>query len=263
MKKTSLSSALILISTALLFNACTKTGTSGSQGPQGPAGPALSGTLSGHVDLYDQYGSQILNTKTANVILYNSSNTRVDSMNADSTGKYSFSNITTGIYTLAYRNLGYGQQLHENFQFLGGGDLNVDGKISQLPNFNITNITVDSINHATGNVVLTCSVNADTKARTLQIFASGNASVSSNPANYIAFATQSVKANAITVVINFPLSNLYNAGLASGATVYFAIYGGTANYGSASSYEDYNTGRTIYTALSSTYYSPVPTAVLP
>src|ERR1700722_3751721 len=260
MKKTSIAIALILTTTVLLFNACTKP-ADGSTGPQGPAGPLLSGTLSGHVDLYDEYGSQILNSKTAKVTLYNSGNAIIGSMNADSTGKYSFSNISTGIYTLAFTDSGYGEQLHQNFQFLGGGNLNVDGKISQLPNFNITGITVDSINHATGNVVLNCSVATNTKVRTLLIFASGSASVSSDPANYLTVTNQSVKANATSIVVNIPLSNLYNAGLTSGQTVYFAIYGATSNYTTASDYEDYNTGRTIYTALSSTSFSPAPTAV--
>jgi hypothetical protein len=262
MKKNLLVTTTLMAATAILINSCSKP-TNGATGPQGPAGPSLSGVLSGHVDLYDQYGSQILNSKTARVILYNSSNVRIDSMNADSTGKYSFSNITTGIYTLAYRDSAYGQQLHQNFQFLGGGNLNVDGKISKLPNFNITGITIDSINHATSNVVLSCSIATDTKTRTLLIFASGSSSVSANPSNYLAVIAQNVKANGTTVTINFPLANLYNAGLNSGATVYFAIYGATANYNTASFYEDYNTGRNIYTALTSTSYSPVPTAVLP
>ncbi|HXP49258.1 MAG TPA: carboxypeptidase-like regulatory domain-containing protein, partial [Bacteroidia bacterium] len=212
MKKNLLVTTTLIAATAILINSCTKP-TNGATGPQGPAGPSLSGVLSGHVDLYDQYGSQILNSKTAKVILYNSGNVIIASMNADSTGKYSFSNISTGIYTLAFTDSGYGQQLHQNFQFLGGGDLNVDGKISQNPNFNITAVTVDSINHATGNVVLNCSIVTNTKVRTLLIFASGSSSVSSDPANYLTVTSQSVKANATSTVINIPLSNLYNAGL--------------------------------------------------
>jgi hypothetical protein len=247
---------------ATILNSCSKP-NDGSQGPQGPSGPAYTGTLSGHVDLYDQYGSQILNSKSARVVLYNSSNVVIDSVNADSTGAYSFSKISTGIYTLAFRDTGYGQQLHQNFQFLGGGDLNVDGKISRIPNFNITGVTIDSINHTTGNVILTCSVNADTKTRTLLIFASGSSSVSSDPANYLAVISQTIKANATSVVIQFPLNTLYNVGLTSGSTAYFAIYGATANYSSASNYEDYTTGRTIYTALTASAFSPAPTSVLP
>jgi hypothetical protein len=177
MKKTAVTALFTLSIAALFVGSCSKP-DSGATGSQGPAGPLLSGTLSGHVDLYDQYGSQVLNSKTAKVVLYNSGGAIVNSMNADSTGKYSFSNITSGIYTLAFVDSNYGEQLHQNFQFLGGGDLNVDGKISQIPNFNITGITIDSINHTTGNVVLTCSIVSDTKARTLLVFASGSGSVS-------------------------------------------------------------------------------------
>jgi hypothetical protein len=251
------------IAIAVMFNACSKTGNTGPQGTQGPAGPSYTGTITGHIDLYDQYGGQILNSKTARAILYNSSNVVIDSMNADSTGRYTFANISTGFYTLAYRDSAYGEQLHQDFQFLGGGTLNVDGKISQIANFNITSITVDSINHATGNVVLSCAINTDTKARTLLVFASGNATVSNSPAYYLTYMSAAVKANATTVVINFPLSNLYDAGLVSGQTAYFGIYGAASNYGSSSSYEDLNTGRTVITCTSTAEFTPPPTAILP
>ena len=254
---------LIAIIAVVSFSACSKTGPAGPTGSQGPAGPSYTGTLSGHVDLYDQYGSQILNSKSTRVILYNSNNMQIDSMNADSTGKYAFNSIRTGIYTLAFRDSGYGQELHQDFQFLGGGVLNIDGKISKIPNFNITSITSDSINHTTGNVVLSCSINTDSKTRALLIFAAGNSLVSSSPVNYLTFISQNVKANVTSVVINFPLNNLYNAGLNSGSTVYFAIYGAASNYSSSSTYEDLNTGRTIINAVSPAMYSPVPSAVLP
>jgi hypothetical protein len=270
MKKISLFAALVLFTGAIYLSSCSKpaAGPAGPTGPQGPAGPAMVGSISGHIDIYDQYGSQILNTKTAHAVLYSSSypshGSAIDSVYADSAGAYSFNNISTGFYTIAYRDSNtYGQQLHQNVEFIGGGTLNLDGKISQIPNFNVTVINADSVNHATMNVVMNCSVVSDIKQRTLLIFASNSAATSANPATYLVVASQNVKANVTSVVINIPLNNLYNAGMLSGSTVYFAIYGAASNFGSASSYEDFNTGRTIYTAITPTPFSPLPTAVLP
>jgi hypothetical protein len=270
MKKTSLLPAIMLFTGAIYLSSCSKpaAGPTGPTGPQGPAGPSMTGSISGHIDLYDEYGSQILNSKTARAVLYSSNypshGSALDSVYADSSGAYTFSNISTGFYTIAYKDSNtYGVQLHQNVQFIGGGTLNLDGKISQIPNFNVTTINADSVNHATMNVVMNCSVVSDIKARTLLIFASNNPVTSSNPANYLVVASQAVKANATNVVINIPLNNLYNAGMLSGSTVYFAIYGAATNFATASSYEDFNTGRNIFTAITATPFSPLPTAVLP
>ncbi len=262
MKKVSLLPSLMILLAAFYFSSCSKP-AAGPAGPQGPAGPSYTGTISGHIDLFDQYGSQILNSKASYAILYNSSNAQIDSVGADSAGYYGFSNISTGFYTIAYRAPGYGQQLRQSFQFLGGGTLNEDGKISQIPAFNIASVNADSINHATMNVVMNCSIVSDIKPRTLLIFASNNPATSANPANYLVDASQTVKANATTVVITIPLSNLYNAGMVSGSTVYFAIYGAATNYSTASSYEDFNTGRSIITAITATPFSPLPVTILP
>src|SRR5690348_8523146 len=96
---------ILALSSAVLFNGCTKTGPTGpagANGSTGPAGPILTGTITGHVILYDQYGSILAASKAgARVVLYNSSNTVVDSLNADAAGLYTISNVSTGIYTLA------------------------------------------------------------------------------------------------------------------------------------------------------------------
>lgn len=255
MKK--LSIVLFALVSAALFNGCSKPGPTGPAGSTGPAGPSLSGSISGHVVLYDQYGAELAESKAgARVILYNSSNAVIDSVNSDATGLYTINNINTGTYTLVFRDTNFGQEIHQNFQFIGGGTLNVDGRMSRIPNFNITSIAADSINHATQNVVISCNIAADLHQRTLLVFVGNSASVSSNTANYMVVAVAGVGPNKTNVVINIPLDNLYGAGFASASTAYFAVYGAAVGYNSTSSYEDYTTTRTIYNAITPTSYAP-------
>jgi hypothetical protein len=262
MKK--LHSLLILSSGILLFGACTKTGPTGPAGSAGSAGPVLTGSITGHVILYDQYGSIMAASKAgARVVLYNSSNAVVDSLNSDATGLYTINNVSTGIYTLAFRDTNFGQELHENLEFTGGGTLNVDGKMSRIPTFNITTMNVDSINHTTQNCVINCSIVSDTRQRTLLVFIGNSASANSNPANFLFTFAQNVGAGKTTVVFNIPLGALYSAGFSSGSTTYFAIYGAASNYNNSSSYEDFNTTRNFYNAITPASYSPLPSLVLP
>jgi hypothetical protein len=257
----------LIFSGALIFNACTKTGPTGpagANGSQGNPGPVLTGTITGHVILLDQYGSILGESKAGSrIILYNSAMAVVDSLNADSAGVYTISNVSTGIYTLAFRDTNFGQELHENLEFTGGGTLNVDGRMSRVPNFNITIVNADSVNHATQNVVINCSVTANTRQRTFLIFVGNTAVTSSNPANYLFTFNQNLAANKIVITFNIPLGALYSAGLTSGSTAYFAIYGAASAYNSSSSYEDFNTTRNIYNAITTTSYSPLPSVVLP
>ena len=254
----------LLITTTLLFNGCTKTGPQGPQGTQGNAGPSLTGSITGHFILYDQYGSvQSVSKAGASVVLYNANNQVLDSINPDTAGLYTINNVSTGIYTLAFSDTNYGQELHQDLEFTGGGTLNVDGKMSVIPNFNITGITADSVNHTAQVIIISCTVTSDTRQRTLLTFVGTTASVSSNPANYLVAVPQNIKANQTTVTIVIPLGTLYSAGFSSGSTAYFAIYGAAGNYNNSSSYEDYVTTRTIYNAITATGYSPLPSLVLP
>ncbi len=248
---------LLALVSAALFNACTKTGPTGPAGSTGPAGPVLTGTVSGHVILYDIYGGILGESKAgAKALLYNSSNVVVDSVNCDSTGSYTINSVSTGIYTLAFKDTNFGQELHEDLEFTGGGTLNVDGKMSRVPNFNITGINADSINHTTQMAVINCAVTSSVRLRTIVIFIGNSASVSSNPANYLISVSANIAINKSNVVVNIPLGTLYSAGFNSGSSAYFAIYGAAVNYSSTSSYEDYNTTRNIYNAITPTSYAP-------
>jgi hypothetical protein len=86
----------------------------------------------------------------------------------------------------------------------------------------------------------------------------GGTNASGNVNNFSNYYTVAVSPGALTFKINIPTSDLYDLGFVSGNTVYFAAYlvGGNLN---ASSYADISTGKTVFTALSST---PVNTSAL-
>jgi hypothetical protein len=254
MKITTSLFCLGLLTGSLFFSSCSKTGNTGPSGSQGPAGPSYTGSITGHISLYNQYGDmqQASACKSVRVVLYNSSNAVVDSMNADSVGTYTISNITTGMYTIAFRDTNYGQELHEDFQFLGGSEpLEVDAKLSHIPNFTFT-IGGDSIHKKPNDtlVYIYGTVTAASQARSLAVFTGATASVSSG--NYSSLvSTLTIATGATTFNISVPVNDFYLGGLVPGQTAYINVYAAAVNYTNSSEYENYNTGQTNYNALGS------------
>jgi hypothetical protein len=258
MKNTS--TIIFLISTALFFGSCSKP----QNGAQGPAGPSYTGSISGHVFLYNQYGDLQPDsvTKGVRVLLYNSSNTTgigtvglIDSASVNPvTGVYSIGNVSTGLYTLAFRDTGYGQNLHENFQFLGSTQpLEIDSKLSQVPNFTFTVSDSVHFNAKANDTVVyiygTVPV-ATLQNRDLVVFIGNTSSVSSTPGSYSAVLTTiSIPGGQTAFTTNIPLNSFYQAGLNPGQMAYINVYAGAANYANSSEYENYATGQTTYNAL--------------
>jgi hypothetical protein len=237
----------LIVLIILMLNACKKDPEQGPTGPQGPSGTMLTGNLKGHIFLYDQYGSPIL-TGLANI---------KDSMDGttkfaltDSAGKYIFPGLITGNYNFTVIKSGYGMSKVQNMSFLGGGDINRDIKISQIPSFNATSATAT----ATADVSISINYISDTRSRTFLVFVGKTASVSSLPANYLDVYTITAKAGTITntPALVIPAGDLYNLGISSGSTAYFAIYGAASNYTASSTFEDLTTGRSVYNAVSTT-----------
>ena len=136
--------ALIALMVILFAASCSKEGPNGATGltgPVGPAGPADTGGISGHLQLYDQYGSRVLiglyGTQMAlstGVVTY-----------TDSNGYYRFTPVTTGAYTLYVHDTAtstvYADTRISDFQFISD-TLNRDVKMSAIPSFSPTSITV-------------------------------------------------------------------------------------------------------------------------
>lgn len=255
MKKHFLFSSCIIASAVIVLNSCSK---DGATGPEGPSGPAFTGSISGHVTLYNEYGDiqQPSASKSVRAVLYNSSNVVVDSVNADSTGKYIINNVSTGLYTLAFRDTNYGQELHEGFQFLGSSQpLEIDGKLSHLPNFTFT-VSGDSMHVSKTNdttiYVYGTVANSSLQARDLAVFIGNTSSVSSTPGTYSSIvSTITIAAGATTFSSAIQVNNFYLAGLMPGQMAYINVYAASVDYASSSEYENYATGQTTYNALGS------------
>ena len=261
MKKTILK--LSALSIILMATSCKK-GDTGSTGATGATGPSLSGNMEGFVSLYDAAGSKILsNLKGDTLMLTNNSTNAVTKTTTDSTGKYTFTNLTTGNYNLTTTKAGYGTLLAQNIQFVGGGNTYKNGALCQIPSINVTSAqAVDTTVSATTNTLTSTpesyvkvrgTLPATTGGSEIIVFVSnvGGTSASGSATNFSTYYTLAVSPGALTFKINIPTSDLHDLGFVTGNTVYFAAYmvGGNLN---ASSYVDLSTGKNVFTSLSST-----------
>ena len=240
---------VFLLSLAIIIVGCKK----GDTGPQGPAGPVLEGSIAGHVLMFDSYGSQMM-TELAGIKVYIEGKT--DTVTTDSTGAYSFSNLTSGNYTVVATDTGCGTVKTLNIQFIGGLSPR-DLRISKLPNFDLNSITaIDTL----GQIQVTATVNADAKARTALFFVGKQSNTSSHPDSYLTFYARTINANATSFKFTIQTSDMLNLGFNAGDAIYIAGYAASTNYNNTSSYEDLATARTVYNAISP-YYLPASTLI--
>ncbi|HMC96358.1 MAG TPA: carboxypeptidase-like regulatory domain-containing protein, partial [Flavobacteriales bacterium] len=232
------------LSVIMLLAGCAKDGDTGPAGSTGPAGPSLSGNLTGFVSLYDQYGAHLLLDNDSSIVTVDGTSWQSWS---DSLGRYTINDLHTGIYNLTCTHAGFGESKVNSLQFAGGGDLYRDIRLSAIPSFQLDSISVTT---GVGGLAITGHLAMDAQQRTVLIFAGGAANTSADPATYLSFYSRSVMANQATFTLQIPTGDLYAMGLTSGATVYFAAYGATPNFNNSSSYQDLNTGRTVFTAIS-------------
>ena len=237
--------ASLYICLAILFASCAKEGPTG---PTGPVGPSLSGSLSGHLKLYDMYGSSI-DTGYTHASLY--LNTSTTPLSPDVSGYYQFTTIggvaiTTGMYSVAATDSAFAHTVKNNIQIVTG-NLNVDIKMSALPDSILYNF---SANHVTGSVndSLAFTFKSDTRQRNCIVFANSSPVVNSQPANYMWSKVIAVSPTAPFVSFLLPGQDLINAGFKSGSKVYFAAY--SYVIGDVSVYEDFTTGKNVYNAVS-------------
>ena len=217
-------------------------GANGTNGAQGPAGPSFTGAISGHVDLYDQYGTQVL-TGLNSVQLSLNNGTAIT---PNTSGYYIFDSTVTGDYSIAASCTGYGATLINRFQYLSD-TLNKDIKLSAIPSFSVTTFTAY---HNTGSLFdsLVFAYTADTRARAILVFANNVSTVTSIPPNYLMYWGHTLPANSTRTALLIPAQDLYDAGFTSGSTVYYAAYSYVVS--DASVYEDYVTGKGVFNSVS-------------
>jgi hypothetical protein len=237
---------LILSFAAILSLAsCAKEGPAG---PTGVAGPNQTGTISGHVKLYDKYGSAVL-TGLSNVQLF--LNNGATAIKPDSTGFYQFSTIgtvllATGVYTITATDIPYASTIKNNIQLIGG-NLNVDLKLSAIPDsFLYTFKAYHDTASVNDSLVLT--FRPYTRFRSCILFANKSASVGNAPANYLWSKVLSIPPTISQLSLLVPAQDLTDIGLPSSAKIYFAAYSYVVNDGSV--YEDFGTGKMVYNAVS-------------
>jgi hypothetical protein len=238
---------LALLAAVTLSN-CKKDAPAGPTGPPGNAGPALTGNLKGHITLWDQFNGRILANQAGDTVSIDGTSLKTTT---DSTGYYVFAGISTGTYNLTITKPGFGMMKSQNIEFVGGGDTYRDARIGQPSTFNATGLA-DSVGATSGNVTVYGTVPTDPHGRSFIIYVGSSSAVSSNPTTFLYYNTKNINPNVTKLSFTIPLTDLQDAGFVTGASVYFAVYGINSGFNNTSSYEDFPTGRTVFTGLSST-----------
>lgn len=231
---------VVALGIVALLSSCAKEGPTG---PTGPAGPTYIGAISGHVSLYDQYGSQVLaNLVKVQLLLSRTGDTII---HPDVNGLYSYTNVATGNYSIAVADSGYGATVVNSFQFVSG-TLNKDIKMSAIPAFTIDSFSV-SENTALTSDSITIHLAADARVRNCIVFVGSASTVSNAVSNYLLAYVKQIPANVTAVPLIIPAQDLYNANLAKGSAVYYAAYSYVVN--DVSVYEDLTSGKKVYNAV--------------
>ncbi|HTA60944.1 MAG TPA: carboxypeptidase-like regulatory domain-containing protein [Bacteroidia bacterium] len=270
MKKVFIKISALSLTVMVLATSCKKTaGPAGATGATGATGPNLTGNLQGVVSLYDVSGAKMLSTTLQagdSLVLTNNSTGAVLKTVTNANGDYLFSNISTGTYSITVSKpsngtMAFGNVITQGIQFSGGGNADRNFALSVVPTTSVnfiastdTSFTSNGAGNVAQNYVkVRGGVPVSAGGTTVILFASipGASTVSSAVGNYSAAYTTTIAAGVNKFTINIPTANLYDLGFTTGNTVNFAAYilgGNTA----ASSYVDWTTGETVYTALSST-----------
>ncbi|HEX7414677.1 MAG TPA: hypothetical protein VF411_11590 [Bacteroidia bacterium] len=262
MKKVFSKVSALAITTMVLATSCTKTGATGpagAAGGTGSTGPALTGTVVGYVDLFDQYG-ELLPASAAGEVYLTSPNLAAnwkDSTYVSSGGANTYSTtLTTGTYqfNVSTKTGGFGNLLINSMNFVGGGTQynTAHIQLAQVPTFSVTGLSVGT-STSTFNPAVTTTVTIAggdiAKSRKAIIFFGSANTVSSNPGTYLGFTTVTINPNSYTVSANISCTSvLFPAGADSSATIYLNAYPISYNT-AASAYPDVNTGKTIFNSI--------------
>ena len=209
-------------------------------------------SIVGFLTLYDQYGSKQLTNMEGIEVSVEGSSTKVYT---DSAGRYEINGLTTGNYNIDFNDTSnvYGEDKILALQVVSD-TVYRDVKLSQVPSFSLNSCSavdtsIQSVDYI--KVVVNAS-SSDTYTRSVVVFVGTSSNVTSNPSTYLLLYPKSLTGGNTSCNVTIPLADLYGAGFTSGSTLYVAAYPAAINYSSSSSYEDFNTGRTVYNAIGST-----------
>jgi hypothetical protein len=226
---------------ALVFGLGCK-GQEGPAGPSGSAGPKLKGDLAGFVLIVNENGGQPSDKSGVTVTVEGTS----FQTSTDASGAFVISNIETGTYTIAYSKAGYGTSKTVGYQFAGGGRAFLGTiAICQPPTYSVQSLVASS---ATSLRATLSSASATTRA--VAVFVGTSAGVSASQLNYstVGLFSGTPTNGVMTLTPSFMMYR--GAGFESGTTAYLIAYAITEG-GRTSGHTDVNTGKFVYTNLSS------------
>jgi hypothetical protein len=231
---------LLFVALMAGISSCSKTG------PAGPAGPLSTGTLTGYITIYDQYGFKVPGDLSG--VSVSITGIAGDTSTTNAAGLYTINNLKTGVYNLVYARAGCGTVLANDYGFLGGGTIYRNQAMSFIPTFSLFYVDDTTETYLSDTGVLIRGI--DTiygAARQYIIFGSNLAGVSSTPGTYqYNSAVQTIKAGAGTFSAFLTSQELADAGLTTGTVADFVVYPYATNQ---PTYIDPATGKTVYTAL--------------
>lgn len=215
-------------------------------GGRGPAGPVLTGTRTGVVYLFDQFGGALASDSGMTVTADPGDIASV----SNNAGQYSLGGLRTGVYTISFVGTGYGTFLEPRVGFVGGG-------ISQVAPIDLAQKSTASISgvSATPNVVgdtifITGVINAPPAGvtRTIRLFFS----TSPTPAATIGqYRVTTIKTGFAASPFTYRLTGADLESLrdnfSAGSTVNLVAYGDSFY---ENSYEDTTSGQTVYPNVS-------------
>ncbi|MES2702979.1 MAG: hypothetical protein V4649_10085 [Bacteroidota bacterium] len=235
----------LFTSAILLTASCTKKGNTGPTGPAGPAGPAYTGAISGHVSLYDQYGSKMLVHSALIQLTLKGGRT----INPDSSGYYVFDSVATGTYNITVSGHDIGTTIVNNIQSIKD-TFYQNIKVSSKPSFNLTSFTASAVPSLSTPVSvnsLSFRFPSDVRVRNIIVFAGKDSTVSNDPATYLLAYTKTIAPSMTQASITVYATDLNYARIFYGETVHYAAYSYVVN--DASVFVDPVTGRNVYNAV--------------
>lgn len=250
----------LLISLAILWGCAGKQGPAGTTGP---AGPALTGDLTGFVNLYDLDGTLLLDHSGVTVSA-DTNGTAAATAASATNGKWTLVGLKTGTYTITWTKAGYGIQKDVEMHFVGGGEAYYGSikTLYQIPLFTVTNLAATAaapMITCTGTLTGALPPSGVSKVR---IFVGTTASVSSDPATYIYTKRDAdqIVSSGTSLSAAITIATLESStGVAAGTTVYLIAY---AEGFSSMRYTDIITGKDVFPNLNPTP-SNVVSVVLP
>jgi hypothetical protein len=225
---------LFIISIVILMGC---EGPQGQIGPTGSNGPKLKGELVGFVTLIDENGNALRNNSGVRIDLHGMG---FDTTLTDSTGRWSFSNIETGIYSISTKKENCFSENIESIQFVGGGSLFLDRlPIYPLPKYHVNTYGVSS-NSLNSTITAAGTVTSESMNQSRSVIICFDTTIQVGPTDgsylFYEFASLPYNSNnfSLTIVVDSAFKS--RTGIQKGMTLYMSAFAG-AQYAPLSKYD--------------------------